>query len=112
MTSSVPTPARKTYRSTWGNSQVPSGTPATPPIRNGTVRRRTKPRRTVPMDRICPNHEPHTTNGPASCGSIVHAHTLTATSPNAKPDTPCTKPRSEEHTSELQSRLHLVCRLL
>src|SRR5687768_17990005 len=23
-----------------------------------------------------------------------------------------TKPRSEEHTSELQSRLHLVCRLL
>src|SRR3990172_11440346 len=25
---------------------------------------------------------------------------------------PWTKPRSEEHTSELQSRLHLVCRLL
>src|SRR2546422_7520959 len=24
----------------------------------------------------------------------------------------CTDPRSEEHTSELQSRLHLVCRLL
>src|SRR5690625_5331721 len=24
----------------------------------------------------------------------------------------CTKPRSEEHTSELQSRGHLVCRLL
>src|SRR2546422_4035677 len=24
----------------------------------------------------------------------------------------CTAPRSEEHTSELQSRLHLVCRLL
>src|SRR2546422_4427792 len=24
----------------------------------------------------------------------------------------CTTPRSEEHTSELQSRLHLVCRLL
>src|SRR2546429_3497529 len=24
----------------------------------------------------------------------------------------CTGPRSEEHTSELQSRLHLVCRLL
>src|SRR2546429_6599606 len=27
------------------------------------------------------------------------------------PGTPCS-PRSEEHTSELQSRLHLVCRLL
>src|SRR2546422_6749392 len=25
---------------------------------------------------------------------------------------PSTRPRSEEHTSELQSRLHLVCRLL
>src|SRR2546429_3687408 len=24
----------------------------------------------------------------------------------------CSPPRSEEHTSELQSRLHLVCRLL
>src|SRR2546422_2490813 len=24
----------------------------------------------------------------------------------------CAQPRSEEHTSELQSRLHLVCRLL
>src|ERR1041385_7575146 len=24
----------------------------------------------------------------------------------------CARPRSEEHTSELQSRLHLVCRLL
>src|SRR2546429_2234766 len=28
----------------------------------------------------------------------------------ARPRTP--RPRSEEHTSELQSRLHLVCRLL
>src|SRR5205809_2485847 len=28
------------------------------------------------------------------------------------PDTRQTEPRSEEHTSELQSRLHLVCRLL
>src|SRR2546422_8363429 len=25
---------------------------------------------------------------------------------------PCSQARSEEHTSELQSRLHLVCRLL
>src|SRR6267143_6545696 len=28
------------------------------------------------------------------------------------PPAPCTKPRSEEHTSELQSQFHLVCRLL
>src|SRR2546422_2795652 len=32
-------------------------------------------------------------------------------SPSVKPSTRCL-PRSEEHTSELQSRLHLVCRLL
>src|SRR2546422_2341246 len=29
-----------------------------------------------------------------------------------EPAAPLTEPRSEEHTSELQSRLHLVCRLL
>src|SRR2546422_8307079 len=28
------------------------------------------------------------------------------------PVLPCERDRSEEHTSELQSRLHLVCRLL
>src|SRR2546422_3955635 len=28
------------------------------------------------------------------------------------PGRPAGRPRSEEHTSELQSRLHLVCRLL
>src|SRR3712207_7593845 len=28
------------------------------------------------------------------------------------PNSTCTRPRSEEHTSELQSRQYLVCRLL
>src|SRR5205809_1229013 len=37
-----------------------------------------------------------------SSGRASHGSPLTATLP----------PRSEEHTSELQSRLHLVCRLL
>src|SRR2546422_8097777 len=38
---------------------------------------------------------------------------VTATSiPTPRPDTLVTASRSEEHTSELQSRLHLVCRLL
>src|ERR1041385_9545716 len=32
--------------------------------------------------------------------------------PSRSPRRPCAGPRSEEHTSELQSRLHLVCRLL
>src|SRR2546422_3189900 len=34
------------------------------------------------------------------------------TAPYSRPDRSCRGPRSEEHTSELQSRLHLVCRLL
>src|SRR2546429_5240006 len=33
-------------------------------------------------------------------------------SPASMPWTACPRHRSEEHTSELQSRLHLVCRLL
>src|SRR5712675_3710124 len=33
-------------------------------------------------------------------------------SPITSPSSTNTAPRSEEHTSELQSRLHLVCRLL
>src|SRR5689334_24859685 len=43
-----------------------------------------------------------------------------ATAPSARPTTyapgpgiaACSDPRSEEHTSELQSQFHLVCRLL
>src|SRR5687768_17993382 len=36
-----------------------------------------------------------------------------STAPGTTPaSTTCPRPRSEEHTSELQSRLHLVCRLL
>src|SRR2546422_6136802 len=39
--------------------------------------------------------------------------TTTATSTSCSPArTRASHPRSEEHTSELQSRLHLVCRLL
>src|SRR2546422_2529358 len=42
----------------------------------------------------------------AAVGTAHHAR-------RAQPDPPgVTVPRSEEHTSELQSRLHLVCRLL
>src|SRR5256884_6506637 len=37
---------------------------------------------------------------------------LTVQNGVAKPGLPKTGKRSEEHTSELQSRLHLVCRLL
>src|SRR5260370_35361808 len=43
-------------------------------------------------------------------GSIGSA--AAAASPTAKAPTPRAAPRSEEHTSELQSHLNLVCRLL
>src|SRR2546422_4985107 len=56
------------------------------------------------------------------CGACVDAHTVSspaialysATSPRVSMGWPPARPidRSEEHTSEFQSRLHLVCRLL
>src|SRR5207253_9527582 len=45
---------------------------------------------------------------PTSAGTPLPAGRGTAPGPPAAPTTP----RSEEHTSELQSRGHLVCRLL
>src|SRR2546422_5288297 len=52
-----------------------------------------------------------------TCALFQPASTAT---PQDRPSAPCSSsgasgwnaPRSEEHTSELQSRLHLVCRLL
>src|SRR2546422_4326935 len=46
--------------------------------------------------------------GSIGAGSSVHAATMRPAEAWARTATP----RSEEHTSELQSRLHLVCRLL
>src|SRR2546429_6650179 len=46
-------------------------------------------------------------SGQAVCELAGGAGRATSASPSA-----ATPPRSEEHTSELQSRLHLVCRLL
>src|SRR2546422_4651978 len=43
--------------------------------------------------------------------SIIHASSVKAGDPRAGAGPNVTR-RSEEHTSELQSRLHLVCRLL
>src|SRR2546422_8517773 len=40
------------------------------------------------------------------------ASSASATSASAAASTNASRSRSEEHTSELQSRLHLVCRLL
>src|SRR2546422_3590098 len=46
---------------------------------------------------------------------VVERHKVSVEQLRALRETPCAAPprrRSEEHTSELQSRLHLVCRLL
>src|SRR2546429_6023960 len=44
--------------------------------------------------------------------SVRSNRLATSTKYAAFTDAPSGAPRSEEHTSELQSRLHLVCRLL
>src|SRR2546429_4219923 len=81
-------------------------------------------RRRLPPNRSAPLHTPRHNSSPTS---------FPKTSPNPSPRARCCRlsssasslpwrsswfpkqngvPRSEEHTSELQSRLHLVCRLL
>src|SRR2546429_4206570 len=66
------------------------------------------------------------TRPPASCGAFSTRALSQGAAPRQKPPTPTPTTsavaehspmilpalRSEEHTSELQSRLHLVCRLL
>src|SRR6267143_7315112 len=54
---------------------------------------------------------------PICCGrtrqdSIGWPSTSTVHAPHSPSSQPCLVPRSEEHTSELQSQFHLVCRLL
>src|SRR5690625_7729774 len=53
---------------------------------------------------------PISSSAASSASSAPPAQPTKATPPPAPPSSP--KPRSEEHTSELQSRGHLVCRLL
>src|SRR2546429_5725695 len=47
-----------------------------------------------------------------SCSPVGRASTAVASTVNGPSRGSSPRPRSEEHTSELQSRLHLVCRLL
>src|SRR5712692_4061914 len=72
------------------SSRTPSGTPAMPPIRNGSRRRQLWPRRTAPSDTSCATSEPNTTMGDSRRGSSTQAHTLSPIMPNAKPDRPAT----------------------
>src|SRR2546429_7354162 len=70
------------------------------------TREKTKPRALSRAIRVARRNPGQIRNRTASQAQIsLHP------SPLARRDWPCRK-RSEEHTSELQSRLHLVCRLL
>src|SRR2546422_3080925 len=51
-------------------------------------------------------------NGVSRATPIECATTPASGTPSVSPRGADRRPRSEEHTSELQSRLHLVCRLL
>src|SRR3712207_7470350 len=48
----------------------------------------------------------------SACSSGVHVPVGPARTPTPRPTAPLFTIRSEEHTSELQSRQYLVCRLL
>src|SRR3712207_7146894 len=52
------------------------------------------------------------TPSPPSVRSSVRRPATTASPPSSRAAPPTPAPRSEEHTSELQSRQYLVCRLL
>src|SRR3989449_6641007 len=74
----------------------------------------TMPRRTrswISRSSSAAREPPRSLLSPCSTASVFRAAPCLATVPpsngHAEPDV-----RSEEHTSELQSRLHLVCRLL
>src|SRR5205809_4810162 len=49
---------------------------------------------------------------PTTSGSLSHEGSMALSDEALALDVQAREPRSEEHTSELQSRLHLVCRLL
>src|SRR2546422_4151600 len=105
---------RTAYTPSGGNSFRASGASrfsvGTPIVRPRPAPRTTFPR--IPYER--PNHGPAASRSP--CASAVRISVdeigcpLSRTASTTATAKSCV--RSEEHTSELQSRLHLVCRLL
>src|SRR2546422_6228619 len=68
---------------------------------------RRPPRSTLfPYTTLFRSRMPHSTNG-----AVVERGVVASCNASASARSTCGS-RSEEHTSELQSRLHLVCRLL
>src|SRR5437762_10836156 len=76
-------------------------------------------RRSSDLDRHDPAWHRHHTGGPGSLVLYAHQVLDRAVGPGdgrvglpAERDVSCLRVRSEEHTSELQSPMYLVCRLL
>src|SRR2546429_6835530 len=76
---------------------------------------------TIPVNAVSPSEYPQTrrsgltfhTSCAAPCGKCATINrAIPSTAQKATSDPTVPRSRSEEHTSELQSRLHLVCRLL
>src|SRR3712207_7003347 len=119
-----------TRRGAWGRSRAatqptrakhPTTTMA---VRNGglppaVAATSTEPAMATPRDdprfdtlRETPEMSPWTSSGHADCTTLTDAVSMAPT-PNPMRNKPGQKvQRSEEHTSELQSRQYLVCRLL
>src|SRR3712207_7523007 len=59
------------------------------------------------LDFTCPNRD-----GTVAVGGCIYCNNASHTPETYRPRIPVAEQRSEEHTSELQSRQYLVCRLL
>src|SRR5258705_5749454 len=75
---------------------------------------RRPPRSTLfPYTTLFRSYEPVSSRAPRpACAPVGSSPTIAPTSPAAMPTRSDGNRRSEEHTSELQSLRHLVCRLL
>src|SRR2546422_4072052 len=89
------------------------------PLARQNLERRTADRSGGPEDRDPDGHaRPNHRNSAAATGATKYTESSRSSTPpcpgirDEESFTPTSRLRSEEHTSELQSRLHLVCRLL
>src|SRR5690625_5721116 len=91
-------------------NKVASSPKATNGLQNNNVKQSNSPSKSPNM--FHPKSGGNYSQGVAKRASKHDASFSPCSFPISKTLAPCLKPRSEEHTSELQSRGHLVCRLL
>src|SRR3712207_8830669 len=84
--------------------------PYTTLFRSRVIRR--PARRTICPTKVLPSHRRHAPKGLCRCRRDESASTSPDRYRSRRRAAPAAAGRSEEHTSELQSRQYLVCRLL